>query len=154
MKKNLFYLLAGSLALSSLAANDTRAEAGNLITLTQTPCQFVESEGTDHGYESKSAAECKAINAEFGDKRVSASKVIKLKPGEYTFRVSNKNVPYELGFWLRGQGITGRATLPSVSGGGLTTGATKDYKITLKPGKYYYSCPLNPTPDYELIVEG
>ncbi|MGP1614552.1 MAG: hypothetical protein ACTS5Y_05780, partial [Pollutimonas bauzanensis] len=73
-------------------------------------------------------------------------------PGRYIFRVTNKDVPYELGFWLRGAGLTGRATLPSVSGGGLTQGVTKDYAIELKPGEYAYSCPLNPTPDYRLIV--
>jgi hypothetical protein len=63
-------------------------------------------------------------------------------------------VPYQLGFWLRGSGVVGRVTLPGVSGGGLTTGATKDYAVTLKAGEYLYSCPLNPTPDYKLVVEG
>ena len=50
--------------------------------------------------------------------------------------------------------LCGRATLPSVSGGGLTTGATKDYEIELSAGEYLYSCPLNPTPDYKIVVEG
>lgn len=45
-----------------------------------------------------------------------------------------------------------RARLPSVSGGSLTTGRTKDYAIELKAGDYVYSCPLNPTPDYKLVV--
>jgi hypothetical protein len=44
-------------------------------------------------------------------------------------------------------------TLPSVSGGGLKMGKTQDYAIDLKPGEYLYSCPLNPTPNYPLIVE-
>ncbi len=154
MHKLALSLAFGALATVALTAPHANAETDNIVTLTQTPCQFVESEGTDHAYTSNSAADCKTINATSATQRVAASKVIKLKPGEYTFRVTNKNVPYGLGFWLRGQGVVGRATLPSVSGGGLTTGATKDYKITLKPGKYYYSCPLNPTPDYELIVEG
>ena len=70
------------------------------------------------------------------------------------FRVTNKNVPYGLGFYLRGDGIVNRATLPSVSGGGLNLGVTKDYEITLKPGEYVYSCPLNPTPDYKIVVDG
>jgi len=42
--------------------------------------------------------------------------------------------------------------LPKVSGGGLTKGVTKDYEITLKPGDYEYSCPLNSTLDYKLKV--
>ncbi len=152
--KVLFAASLPTLALIGAPAHADSTAAGNVITLTQTPCQFVETEGTDHAYMVKSAAECKTINKTSGAERVAKSSVIKLKPGAYTFRVTNKNVPYDLGFWLRGQGITGRATLPSVSGGGLTTGTTKDYNITLKPGKYYFSCPLNPTPDYELIVEG
>ena len=61
-------------------------------------------------------------------------------------------MPYELGFWLRGDGLAARALLPSVSGGGLVTGKTQDYEIELKPGEYVYSCPLNPTPDYKLVV--
>lgn len=35
----------------------------------------------------------------------------------------------------------------------LTPGKTRDYEIELKPGNYVYSCPLNPTPDYRLIVK-
>jgi len=101
-----------------------------------------------------SADDCKTINGKTADGRLGTARVLKLKPGKYLFRVTNKNVPYELGFWLRGEGLLGRATLPSVSGGGLTTGTTKDYAITLEPGEYLYSCPLNPTPDYRLVVEG
>ena len=68
------------------------------------------------------------------------------------FRVANDNVPYELGFWVRGQSL-GRVSLPSVSGGGIMPDQIKKYAINLKKGKYWYSCPLNPTPDYTLIVE-
>lgn len=143
--------LGASVLAWPLGAN---AQSANVITLTQTPCQFLETEGTDHGYKSTSKADCEQINAKSGDERVAKSKVITLKPGDYTFRVTNKNVPYNLGFWLRGQGVIGRATLPSVSGGGLSTGASKDYKISLKPGKYFFSCPLNSTPDYQIEVEG
>ncbi len=55
-------------------------------------------------------------------------------------------------FYLRGDGVFNYATLPRVSGGGLTIGKTQDYTIELKPGSYVYSCPLNPTPDYRLEV--
>ena len=96
------------------------------------------------------AADCIAINAKTAKNR--ELKTLNLKPGKHIFRVTNKNVPYELGFYLRGGGF-GRVTLPSVSGGGLTTGVTKEYEINLAKGSYYYSCPLNPTPDYTLVVE-
>ena len=76
-----------------------------------------------------------------------------LEPGEYIFSVINKNVPYELGFWLRGEGRMGRLRLPNVSGGGLMTGETQVYEINLTPGEYLYSCLLNTTPDYKLVVK-
>jgi hypothetical protein len=142
-------LALGAAVVSPFAA----AAAPAVIELTQTPCQFLESEhGKDHGFKSARAADCEAINARTGEERLAKARVLELKPGKYVFRVTNKSVPYELGFWLRGEGVVGRATLPSVSGGGLTTGRTQDYIIELKPGNYVYSCPLNPTPDYKLVV--
>ncbi|MDX1512573.1 MAG: hypothetical protein R3174_02415 [Gammaproteobacteria bacterium] len=136
----------------SLAAN---AADPNVIELTQVGCQFLESEnGVDHGFQTRQAADCEAINAKTAEERLKNAKVIHLKPGKYVFKVTNRNVPYPLGFWLRGDGVLNRAKLPSVSGGGLTLGATRDYHIDLKPGEYVYSCPLNPTPDYRLIVSG
>ncbi len=132
-------------------AQDT-PDLATVITLTQIPCQFVEAEGQDHGYNSASAEDCRTINADTGAARLQASEPLRLKPGKYVFRVTNKNVPYTLGFWLRGDGIIARARLPGVSSGGLKTGVSKDYEIELKPGEYIYSCPLNPTPDYKIVV--
>lgn len=132
----------------------TAASTAHVIELTQVPCQFLESEGgVDRGYQSRSIKDCEAINARTGRQRVAQVKPLVLKPGKYVFRVANKNVPYELGFWLRGASAAGRVTLPSVSGGGLLPGKTRDYEIELKPGDYLYSCPLNTTPDYKLMVK-
>jgi hypothetical protein len=143
-------MLAGfALALQAAQAG---AQA-KIVELTQVPCQFLESEGgKDRGFKSAKGPDCEAINDRTGAQRLAESKTIELKPGKYVFRVKNRNVPYELGFWLRGESLVDRARLPSVSGGGLTTGKTQDYAIDLKPGNYVYSCPLNPTPDYKLIV--
>ena len=124
----------------------------NLIRLTQTGCQFVESEGMDHGFQTIGAADCERINAQTSEKRLVEAEVLELKPGRYVFRVSNENVPYVLGFWLRGAGLA-RLTLPSVSGGGIHMRESRDYEITLTEGEYHYSCPLNPTPDYRLVVK-
>ena len=141
-------------AVAALLAGPAAAQTPKVIELTQVPCQFLESEGgRDRGFKSTKAADCEAINAKTGTQRVAGSKAIELKPGKHVFRVSNRNVPYELGFWLRGESLADRARLPSVSGGGLTTGRTQDYAIELKPGNYVYSCPLNPTPDYKLVVK-
>lgn len=129
------------------------AQAPTVITFTQVGCQFLESEnGVDHEFKTRQKSDCESVNNATGDERLAAAKKIELKPGKYIFRVTNNNVPYALGFWLRGDGLLARATLPSVSGGGLNPGVTKDYVIDLKPGEYIYSCPLNPTPNYKLLV--
>ena len=134
--------------------NQSVAQEDTIIELTQTACQFVEAEnGVDHGFHSTSKSDCKTINDQSGKERLAEAKTLELKPGKYTFRVSNQNVPYELGFYLRGDGLLGYASLPRVSGGGLTQGTTKDYVIELKDGEYLYSCPLNPTPDYRIVVK-
>lgn len=147
----------GTLLLLLLAAGPARADShirrengAVVVTLTQTPCLFVESEVDPKQYHSNKAAECIAINERTASQR--QYKPLHLSPGKVIFRVTNKNVPYDLGFWVRGQGV-GRVTLPSVSGGGLRLGQKRDYAITLKKGSYWYSCPLNPTPNYSLIVE-
>ncbi|MGB0630377.1 MAG: hypothetical protein ACPGRZ_06760 [Alphaproteobacteria bacterium] len=158
MIRTRFFGMAVAAAVTGIAGT-TQASAATVINLTQVGCQFIESEnGTNHGYAPKSKADCVAINGKTGDKRLQAAKTLELKPGDYTFRVVNKNVPYELGFWLRSKGYDWRnplhkVTKTSVSGGGLTEGKAKDYKVTLKPGEYVYSCPLNTTPDYRLVVK-
>lgn len=147
-------LAATIIGVSAMGGAANAAEPA-VIEFTQVGCQFLESEnGVDHGYQTTSAADCEAINSRTGAERLKNAKVLRLKPGKYVFKVTNRNVPYPLGFWIRGDGVVNRARLPSVSGGGLTLGTTKGYQIDLKPGEYVYSCPLNPTPDYKLIVSG
>ena len=68
-------------------------------------------------------------------------------------------MPYELGFWIREHDYNWKnplhkLTKTSLSGGGLTLGTTQDYAVELEPGSYLYSCPLNPTPDYQVEVKG
>ena len=152
MKANLTRLLT---MLGLLAAGAASAQSATVIEFTQTGCQFLEAENDkDHGYSPAAKADCETINARDGDVRLASAKTIRLKPGKYVFRVTNRNVPYALGFWLRGDGLINRAKLPSTSGGGLTLGKSRDYEIELPAGDYVYSCPLNPTPDYRLVVEG
>lgn len=141
--------MAMAMGLASAAVAEDAA-GPVVVELTQTPCTFIESEEDPKEFKSESSADCKRINRETAGERT--FRVLRLKPGRTVFRVTNKNVPYELGFWVRGKGV-GRLRLPSVSGGGLAVGRTKDYVIDLVPGEYLYSCPLNPTPDYPLVVE-
>jgi hypothetical protein len=144
----------GAVALwgvTALGNAQAASEPPPIITLTQTGCQFLEPEAKDHHFETRSSEDCEAINGRTGTQRLEAAKPLRLKPGPYIFRVTNKNVPYELGFYLRGAGL-GRLTLPKVSGGGLVEGKTQDYVVELTEGQYHYSCPLNPTPDYPIVV--
>jgi len=149
-----FSITAAALLLSAIGfIGKASAEEAQIIELTQVNCQFIESEnGTNHGFESSEKADCDSIHEQSGEQRLSESKVFELKPGKYIFRVTNKNVGYPLGFYLRGESLLDKARLPKVSGGGLELGVTKDYEITLKPGEYVYSCPLNATLDYKLRV--
>lgn len=156
--KTLIPAVAVALVFAGTVARADEMQKDHVVTLTQTACQFIESEdGVDRGFKSTSKADCDAINAQSGEQRVNGSKPLVLKPGTYTFRVKNRDVPYELGFWLREADYDWRnplhkLTKTSVSGGGLTKGTAKDYTVELKPGEYLYSCPLNTTPDYHLIV--
>ncbi len=143
------------LSLCFLTLPPVVSSAPTVISLTQTGCQFVEAENnTDHGYMTSRKEDCININGASANTRLKDSAILNLKPGKYVFRVKNKNVTYPLGFWLRGDGLINRTRLPSVSGGGLSTGKSRDYEIDLTPGEYVYSCPLNPTPDYKLVVKG
>ncbi len=157
-RRGLSTLGAALLAAGLAGAHAGAVEQAQVIQLTQTGCQFLEPEGTDHGYTTTKKADCDAINAKTGADRIAKSKVMELKPGRYVFRVTNKNVPYDLGFWLRSKGYNWanplhKLTKTSVSGGGISTGKTQDYAVTLEAGEYVYSCPLNPTPDYRLVVK-
>ncbi len=145
---------------AAFAGPATSAQEVKVIELTQVACQFLESEnGVDHGFTTTGKADCEAINNETGADRLAEAKVIELEAGTYVFRVTNKDVPYELGFWLREHDYNWKNPLHkltkiSISGGGLAIGTTKDYEVELEPGEYLYSCPLNPTPDYRLVVKG
>ncbi len=146
----LMSLIAAYLIVNIFLPALASGEEPTIIKLTQTPCTIIEAENNPEEFVSRSSEDCVRINKETSGKR--SLKVLRLKPGRTIFRVMNKNVPYDLGFWVRGKGL-GRISLPSASGAGLKTGKTLDYVVDLKPGKYLYSCPLNPTPDYPLIVE-
>lgn len=135
----------------STDSNQQSSTEAQVIDLTQVGCQFLEVEAQDYQYQPTSAEDCEKINSETLATRKSGFKPLELKPGKYIFRVTNSNVPYQLGFYLRGEGLK-KVSLPKVSGGGLTQGSTKDYEITLTSGKYVFSCPLNPTPDYPIVV--
>ena len=152
--KSLIYsglLLLSLTACTNNSSTESDASTVKVIELTQIGCQFLETEAKDYQYQPQNADDCKQINSKTIAERESNFKALELKPGKYIFRVTNSNVPYPLGFYLRGKGIK-KVSLPKVSGGGLTEGTTKDYEVNLVAGEYVFSCPLNPTPDYPLVV--
>lgn len=75
-----------------------------------------------------------------------------LAAGEYVFEIVNENVAKPVGFYLQA------ADDSQVENSGLSavlkegeTGRTGT--VTLTPGTYRYSCPLNPTPHYVITVK-
>ncbi|MGD1892371.1 MAG: cupredoxin domain-containing protein [Cyclobacteriaceae bacterium] len=80
-----------------------------------------------------------------------------LKAGEtYVFEVTNSGVDHEVGFVVAPKGQTDQehhipeAYLAKT----ITDGETaSSQQVTLEKGEYVYFCPLNPTPQYSLIVE-
>lgn len=92
----------------------------------------------------------KQIDGEFVEKKLT------LQAGTYVFEIANENVDHAVGFVLAPKGKTDEAnhikaayvTAPVKIG---TTSKTQE--VTLAKGEYVYFCPLNPTPEYTLLVE-
>ena len=75
-----------------------------------------------------------------------------LDAGTYIFEVTNRSVDKDLGFYLQdaSEAQVANSGLQSLVGNGETA---RTGVVTLKPGTYTYSCPLNPTPHYTLTVK-
>ena len=142
------------LILEASASVDARAvgalevrEGVAVLQLHQRACRIDEVE-PDALFEAASADECRRLNLQqFAERR---QVVLRVPSGEVVIQVTNVDVPYALGFWLREEGDP-MSTL--LSAGGIAEGATLELTTFLEPGRYTYSCPLNPTPDYTLVVE-
>ena len=79
-------------------------------------------------------------------------KGLTLAPGDYVFEISNAGVDKGLGFYLQA------ADDSQVPNSGVAELVQKNQSsrtgvVTLTPGTYTYSCPLNPTPHYTITVE-
>lgn len=87
---------------------------------------------------------------EFTEKEITVSE------GTYVFEISNNCVGHDVGFVLAPKGKTDQANhiKNAYVTKMLATGKMeKSNKVTLKKGEYVYFCPLNPTPEYKLIVK-
>jgi len=79
---------------------------------------------------------------------------LQLEPGKYIFKVTNKNVDKKLGFYLTTAG--GEKTQVKDSGLAELVKLGENSEsgvVTLEAGSYEYSCPLNPTPKYNITVK-
>ncbi len=76
-----------------------------------------------------------------------------LSPGKYRFNITNADVQKEVGFYVHELG--NKQSLPnSMPSGTIKKGETKSTGVVeLKSGTYEYSCPLNPTPEYKIVVK-
>jgi len=83
-------------------------------------------------------------------------KSITLSEGTYVFEISNTGVGHDVGFVLAPKGKTDAAN--HIKNAYVTEVVKNDTKghskeVTLTKGTYVYFCPLNPTPQYTLVVE-
>lgn len=83
-------------------------------------------------------------------------KAITLSEGTYVFEIANSGVDHEVGFVLAPKGKTDAANHIKdayVTKTVATNSKQKSNNVTLTKGEYVYFCPMNPTPQYTLIVE-
>ncbi len=83
-------------------------------------------------------------------------KSITLSEGTYVFEIANAGVDHEVGFVLAPKGKTDAADHIKeayVTAAVPTDAKGHSNKVTLTKGEYVYFCPLNPTPQYTLVVK-
>ncbi|WP_442264928.1 hypothetical protein ACSIGC_11295 [Tenacibaculum sp. ZS6-P6] len=83
-------------------------------------------------------------------------KSVTLSEGTYIFEIANSNVGKDVGFVLAPKGKTDQASHIKeayVTSLAKNNKKSTSKKVTLTKGEYVYFCPLNPTPQYTLIVK-
>jgi hypothetical protein len=122
-----------------------------VVVLNLSPCRVREAEPRAVPLAPATPGACEVLNRASLPVRERAFKRLRLPAGRYVFRVFNADVAWPIGFEIRG---ATDAALPKTKGEDIRPGTGKDFLIDLKPGRYLYRCPLSPTPDYPLLVEG
>jgi len=83
-------------------------------------------------------------------------KELTLDAGTYVFEIANKDVDHEVGFVLAPKGKTDEANhikAAYVKSPVATGSSSLTNEVVLTKGEYVYFCPLNPTPQYSLVVK-
>ena len=82
---------------------------------------------------------------------------LNLKPGKYVFEVTNSGIDHEVAFVLapKKSEVTqedhiANAYLANPVADGQTA---QSQEVVLEKGEYVYFCPMNPTPQYTLVVK-
>ncbi len=83
-------------------------------------------------------------------------KELTLEEGTYVFEIKNKDVDHNVGFVLAPKGKTEQEhhiKEAYVKAPVETGSASLTNEVVLTKGEYVYFCPLNPTPQYTLVVK-
>ena len=81
-------------------------------------------------------------------------KALTLSKGSYIFEISNNNVGHQVGFVLAPKSNPDAHIKTAYVTKAVDNNSKETSKVTtLEKGEYIYFCPLNPTPQYTLIVE-
>ena len=116
------------------------------------------SKSMAHGQSMKAAAEVTTVDLT-QTPGAFTTEHLDLAPGQYRFRVTNASVDHEVGFFIQRaadkNGAPGETAVEnSFTEGPIAIGETSQTGVvTLAPGEYVYSCPLNPTPHYTITVK-
>lgn len=79
---------------------------------------------------------------------------VTLKEGAYVFEISNNNVGHQVGFVLAPKSNPDAHIKTAYVTKVVDNNSTESSNVTyLKKGEYVYFCPMNPTPQYTLVVE-
>lgn len=81
-------------------------------------------------------------------------KEITLEEGDYIFEIANNNVGHQVGFVLAPKSNPDAHIKTAYVTKVVDNNSTETSNVThLEKGEYVYFCPMNPTPQYTLIVK-
>ena len=122
-----------------------------LLTLTISPCMFLDGEQDPVPARARDTAGCARINRATLPTRKGNFIRLRVPAGDYVVRVYNKGVPWPVDFQLKG---AHDPSLPKTGGGAIKDGSGADFRVKMTPGVYEYSSPAVASPGYQIIVEG
>lgn len=81
-------------------------------------------------------------------------KEVTLKKGDYIFEITNNDVGHQVGFVLAPKSNPDAHIKTAYVTKAVENNSTESSNVThLEKGEYVYFCPMNPTPQYTLIVK-